>query len=99
MEDAGALTLKQWLHRRKVSTPEFLGIAVPLAEALVTLHGRNLLHRDINPWNVVVDPHGRATLIDPGAATIVAGGDPRAGVPGRLGAELSYVAPEETGRM
>jgi predicted ATPase/signal transduction histidine kinase len=97
--DAGVLNLKQWLHRRKVSPREFLAIGVQLAEALVGLHGRKIIHRDINPWNVVVDPHGRATLLDVEAATALPGGDARAGVPARLGGELSYVAPEETGRM
>ena len=58
-EDAGAQNLKQWLHRRALSPAGFVGVAVQLAEAVVRLHGRNLIHRDINPWNVVVDRHGR----------------------------------------
>ena len=99
MGDAGALNLKEWLRRRTVSPQGFLAIAGQLAQALDTLHGRNLIHRDINPWNVLVDRHDRARLIDFRAATTIAGGDPQGGVPARLDAELSYVAPEETGRM
>jgi serine/threonine protein kinase len=99
MEDGGALNLKQWLHHRKVSPREFLALAVQLADTLVRLHERNVIHRDINPWNVLVDRDGRAILIDRGAATTVAGADAQAGVPARLDAELSYVAPEATGRM
>jgi predicted ATPase/signal transduction histidine kinase len=99
LEDAGAQNLKQWLHRREISPASFLALAVQLAEALARLHGRNVLHRDINPWNVVVDQRGRATLIDFEAATAVTGQSIEVGVPARLDAELSYIAPEETGRM
>ena len=98
MEDAGAQNLKEWLHRREVPGGNLLAIAVQLAEALVRLHERGIIHRDINPWNVVVDQRGRVTLIDFEVATNVPGGT-HAGVPARIDADLSYVAPEETGRL
>jgi predicted ATPase/signal transduction histidine kinase len=98
LEDAGPQSLKEWMHRRELSPESFLDLAGQLAEALVGLHGRRIIHRDINPWNVVVDPRQRATLVDFEAATRVPGLEAHAGVPARLDAELSYVAPEETGR-
>ncbi len=96
LEDAGAQNLKQWLRGREPSVGSFLEIAVQLSQALVWLHGRNIIHRDINPRNVVVDQQGRATLIDFEAATDLSASE---GASPRLDGDLSYVAPEETGRM
>ncbi|MEO1449814.1 MAG: protein kinase, partial [Bacteroidota bacterium] len=38
------------------------------AEALEVVHGRNVLHRDIKPDNIMVRPNGRVVLIDFGTA-------------------------------
>lgn len=96
LEDAGAQNLAQWLRRRPVSVEVFLSLALQLTEILVRLHERALIHRALDPTNVVVGPSDRLTLVDFGAATFV----PRdAGVPPRLSGSLLYIAPEETGRM
>ena len=97
-------TLKEWLHRRDVAPADFLRIAVPVVEALGDLHARGLLHRDINPWNVVIDAAGGARLRGPESPTPLPGLDGLAagrgqGVAPRLGGDLAYIAPEETGRV
>jgi predicted ATPase/signal transduction histidine kinase len=93
--DAGPLNLKQWLRRRPLAADRFLALAVQLAETLARLHERHLVHRDLNPTNIVVGDGDRLTVIDFDAATIVDG----PGVPARLAGALPYLAPEETGRM
>ena len=40
----------------------FLRLAVALSAALGRLHGRGLIHKDINPANVIVDVRGRARV-------------------------------------
>jgi serine/threonine protein kinase len=40
-------------------------------------HDGGMLHRDITPRNVVIDPAGNALLIDPGLACPVGGANPR----------------------
>jgi predicted ATPase/signal transduction histidine kinase len=99
LEDAGPDTLKSWLQGRRLSPPRFLATARQIARALQTVHRQRLLHRDVNPSNIVVDATGsRFTLVDFGLATpwSATGADP---LSSEIGGTLQYMAPEQTGRM
>lgn len=65
-------TLAQLLVRaspaRALPEATALWIARQAAEALVALHGRQWLHGDIKPANILVAPLGHATLLDLGFA-------------------------------
>jgi len=52
-------------------TPEVLGIASKLASALASAHGRNVLHRDIKPGNILMDEDGEPYLADFGLARLI----------------------------
>ncbi len=99
LEDAGQQTLEQWQGRRPLAPERFLPIATGLAEALTRLHDRRIIHRDINPTNVVIGEGGRVTLIDFDAASATDGPADRGGVPAHRGTALAYCSPEETGRV
>src|SRR5207244_6415845 len=71
--DAGPVNLATWLRRRALSPEVFLDLAIQLAETLARLHDHGILHRDVNPTNVVVGPDDRLTLVDLGAATPLVG--------------------------
>ena len=43
-------------------------VAADLAAGIATLHSHGVLHRDIHPGNVVIEPDGRAVLIDFGSS-------------------------------
>lgn len=72
---------------------EVANIGAQLAEGLAAIHRAGLLHRDINPGNVMITPDGVAKLIDLGITkdlhgeTTVVGDGKVAGTPG-------YLAPE-----
>ncbi|WP_437659030.1 trifunctional serine/threonine-protein kinase/ATP-binding protein/sensor histidine kinase [Sorangium sp. So ce1182] len=76
-------------------------IALQLAETLGTLHDRNVIHNDITPGNILVDPGLRtsrltafslASLLPAERATVY---DPWSSG----GGTLQYMSPEQTGRM
>ncbi|HEV8194933.1 MAG TPA: protein kinase, partial [Ktedonobacterales bacterium] len=55
-------------HDGRLPTQEALDIAVQVAEALETAHVHGIVHRDVKPENVLLDPDGRALLTDFGIA-------------------------------
>ncbi|WNG59931.1 protein kinase [Archangium gephyra] len=94
LEDAGPFDLEQRLGQKPLELGSFLELAIQAADIALHLHQRNVIHRDINPSNLVVRPDTwRLTLIDFGTATRATG------LVGASEGTLAYIAPEQTGRM
>lgn len=81
MELLDGSTLAELLQERgQVFTPaEVLDVAARVGAALADVHAADLLHRDVNPTNVMVTTSGRVVLIDFGLARRY-GGDATAAV-------------------
>jgi serine/threonine protein kinase len=63
-----------------------------MAGALAAAHQKGVLHRDVKPSNVIVDPGGMAHLIDFGIARSV--GDSKLTATGMMIGTPDFVAPE-----
>jgi diguanylate cyclase (GGDEF)-like protein len=94
LRDAAARTLADVVS--PWATGALLDLAADLAGILAGVHRSGVVHRDVSPANVLVDPEtGRATLIDFELAVLDSRDDEA--VPGLAGT-LPYLAPEQTGR-
>jgi len=99
-EDMGGDSLEQHLTRRRFSLAEQLDLALRITDALGQLHQKHIIHKDINPANIVWNPEtGRLALIDLGIATSLSREHPTLRPAERLEGTLAYIAPEQTGRM
>ena len=84
-------TLESRLRRGLPSCAEGLRIACRLARGVIALHRLGVIHRDIKPDNVLVEPDGGVRLLDFGVASIPRLEDlDEVAVPGSHG----YLAPE-----
>jgi predicted ATPase/signal transduction histidine kinase/tRNA A-37 threonylcarbamoyl transferase component Bud32 len=77
----------------------FLRLALSLASILGEVHCRNVIHKDIKPSNIIVEPSGEARLIDFGVATLQKVEHLDAAPTHLIEGTLAYMSPEQTGRM
>jgi predicted ATPase/signal transduction histidine kinase len=78
----------------------FLRIAVAVAQAVVQLHARGLVHKDIKPANILIDAIGsHAWLTGFGIASDLPRERQSPDPPEFIAGTLAYMAPEQTGRM
>ncbi len=94
MEFVPGETLKQKVEREGPLHPELVGrILDQLADALGQFHGRNLVHLDIKPQNLILEPDGTIKLIDFGLAQPA--GPSQEMVGGTAFGTVAYLAPEQ----
>jgi predicted ATPase/signal transduction histidine kinase len=100
LEDFGGDSLNVWLTRRALTVTEWLPLAIQMADSLGQLHATQVIHKDINPNNFVWNPTtSQLKLIDFGIATRLPRETLMLQNPNQLEGTLSYLSPEQTGRM
>ncbi|MCT7962823.1 AAA family ATPase [Laspinema sp. D1] len=100
MEDFGGVSLKTIIQNQPLTLSQFLPIAIDIAEILDLVHQQQIIHKDINPSNIVFNPNTQELkLIDFGISTQLSRENPTFRNPNLLEGTLPYIAPEQTGRM
>lgn len=85
----------QWM-----SLEDFLSIAIQITSILDSVHGQGIIHKDINPNNILFNPETReVTLIDFGLSSKYDTRVQYENNPHKIEGNLFYIAPEQTGRM
>ncbi len=100
LEDFGGQSLDLLMRSQSFTLKEFLSIAIRVADILGQIHQRHVIHKDINPSNIVLNPTtGQLKLIDFGISTTLTRENPSLRNPNVLEGTLAYISPEQTGRM
>jgi len=68
-------------------------VLLGVCDALTVLHDRGIVHRDVKPENVMIEPSGRVVLIDFNASRLESGASRDTVVMGTVG----YASPEQLG--
>jgi predicted ATPase/signal transduction histidine kinase len=104
MEDFGGISLKDYLtlqgKRYIPSTQEFLQIAISLCDSLDILYRERIIHQDIKPSNILINPQTKQVkLIDFSIASLLPRETQTLISRKVLEGTLTYISPEQTGRM
>jgi eukaryotic-like serine/threonine-protein kinase len=87
-------TLKGRIKRlERLPVVEAVAYAIEIGRALGAAHAERLVHRDVKPQNVLIDPDGRAKVTDFGIARSLEDGGLTA--TGRVLGTTDYVSPEQ----
>ena len=94
MELVGGKTLHQLLSTTKLSRDRILDIVCQLADAMAQAHAAGLIHGDLKPANLMIEPSGQLRIMDFGLARKI---DPLATESGdvlQTQGTIAYLAPE-----
>jgi histidine kinase len=93
-------TLAEAFKNKQDDIVDFLYIAIAIAQAISDIHRNNIIHKDINSNNILVNLQKRIVkIIDFGISSKIDLKQQHLGNPERLEGTLTYISPEQTGRM
>lgn len=100
LEDFGGQSLKILTNHQPLTLEQFLPLAIQSTKILGGIHAAHIIHKDINPGNMVFNPvTGILKIIDFSIATQLNRETPTLKSPSVLEGTLPYLSPEQTGRM
>lgn len=100
IEDIEAVSLSQYMVHHHITLQEFIFLAIKICQCLDFVHGNQVIHKDVNPSNIVYNPQTAAIkLIDFGISSEYSLEALPALNPNILEGTLPYMSPEQTGRM
>lgn len=69
MDYVEGITLKKYLLKNGILSPEkCMELMFPILETMIQMHGAGIIHRDISPDNIMIQPDLKPRILDLGAA-------------------------------
>lgn len=100
MEDFGGESIANALHVTKLSLADKITLAIKMVDSLIQIHQQNIIHKDVNPSNLIWNPQtGQLKIIDFGISSELTREISQLSNMHLLEGTLGYISPEQTGRM
>ena len=100
LEDSGGQPLSIFLKGRPLGLEQFFHIALQLTDILNTLYQQHIIHKDIKPANIIINPDTLTIkLADFSISSQLSEEIQEQMPPDLLEGTLAYMSPEQTGRM
>uniref|UniRef100_A0A7C3ZY31 GAF domain-containing protein n=1 Tax=Planktothricoides sp. SpSt-374 TaxID=2282167 RepID=A0A7C3ZY31_9CYAN len=100
LEDFGGKSFTEIKLAGQITIGQFLPLALKITQSLGQVHERQIIHKDINPsnivWNQTTD---EVKLIDFGISALISQENSAFSHPNLMEGTLAYISPEQTGRM
>ncbi|MBT6767275.1 MAG: protein kinase, partial [Prolixibacteraceae bacterium] len=90
--------LKEYNFKNKLSTLEVLNIFIQLADILDYIHLEGIIHKDINPGNIMIAKNGDIKLLDFDISSNLNSETNKILNVDQIEGTLNYISPEQTGR-
>lgn len=99
LEDFGGKSLEE-AYPEQFNFELFLDIAIKCCDQLQNIHSRNIIHKDINPGNIIWNHNtGELKIIDFGISTITGVSGSESTIAKDIEGTIPYISPEQTGRI
>lgn len=100
LEDFGGESIDTSYISKEFGLKEKIALFLKITDALIEVHRENIIHKDINPSNIVINMEtGDVKLIDFGISSELTRETLDAVNLSTLAGTLDYISPEQTGRM
>jgi PAS domain S-box-containing protein len=100
LENFIGLFLDKYIQAKTLQIGDFLKIGQQLAAILIELHTNKIIHKNIQPRNILLIPEtGQIKITEFSIASLLSREYQTVSQPGLLEGTLDYMSPEQTGRM
>lgn len=100
LEDTGGQSLDRLIPHRRIPMKTCVGIGIAVTTALKDIHRAGIIHKDINPANIIVNAKTNTVrLVDFGIASRYGTEQATIKAPSSVPGTPGYMSPEQTGRM
>jgi predicted ATPase/class 3 adenylate cyclase len=100
IEDFGGVPIKEFIGPKGMELKVFFDYSQKIIQILDEIHSQNVIHKDINPTNILINPTtGQIKIIDFEISTSLQRENQEVNSVNMLEGTLAYISPEQTGRM
>ena len=92
------IDLKESIFKKRITIKDVLDISIQLADILDYIHQKGVIHKDINPANIMLTRNGKVKLIDFAISSNLHSESNDMLNVDQIEGTLNYISPEQTGR-